>query len=259
MSDARRHEFRAIEPHERFTILLVAASPPVVDPDERGLARGAGGTSPAGTIDAVISVARAVLAEGGRIVMPGDRGMSPIVASVALDYAALAATERDKQPPAALVVASTLWPELTLAALLEPYVLRGAVLHVGPDGDPVEPADDRTYEREIDTSYEHRQPVVPWLIEQWRPAGAVFVAPEADAQHDMELLRDSSIAFAVLAHADAERAKQWREHDAARLMMAERPARWANRDDVKRGPQSEDVVPYAYIAQRLVSEWTRKR
>ena len=67
--------------------------------------------------------------------MPADRGMSPLVASIALDYAALAATEAAEAPTAPLVVVDTGWRDSTLGALLAPLAALGALRHETAEGE----------------------------------------------------------------------------------------------------------------------------
>ena len=63
----------------RGTILLVADSPPE---ESRSV-----GTSPAGRHVAIIALARAVFAAGGRIAMPADAGLSALIATIGLEHA----------------------------------------------------------------------------------------------------------------------------------------------------------------------------
>lgn len=251
--------FRAIEPHDAFTILLVVPSPkPGYDrgPREFGDRPGSGVASPTERFEAVAGVARAAFAPGGRIVMPGDRGMSPIVAAIALDYASLPAAERWVEPSSPLTVVDTEWPDMTLAALLAPYVMRGAVRHVGPDDEPVR-LESGWEERELEPSPQRRQPVAPGLIERWAPAGAVFVSPDEKAEREMTLLEERGIPAVAIAHADPESADRWRHRDSVRGMMSERRRRWLERDVGERPRRRADVEPYAYLAQRLIGEWAR--
>ena len=249
MNDAVRH-FRPLEPHGRFTLLLVAPAPASrkLGDDERRTASTIAGAR----LGALISVTRAAFAAGGRIVMPSDRGMSPIVAGIALDYARAQVTEtrRAAEPP--LVVVDTQWEDLVLATHLAPYAQRGAVVHLGPNNEPVTP-DGAWTEPELDLSRASRQLVSEGLLEFWKLAGAVFIGAGDEAEDEMRLLERRGHDVATIAASDDPRRPD--ERDAVRRIMGDRPRRWADRDD--RPGRPADIEPWAFVAQQLMSRWTR--
>jgi hypothetical protein len=252
-----RSAFRAIEPHDAFTILLVAPSPPEHKTDQEGRREHAGIASMTGRLDAVLSVARAAFAIGGRVVMPGDRGMSPLVAATALDYAPQRATERTTAAHVPLVVVDTQESDRTLADLLAPYVMRGAVLHVGPNGEP--PSLDGWNERESDRSRRPRQPVTPRMLDAWPPDGAVFVAPELHAETEAQLLADRGIPLAAIAHADGRHARHWESRDPLVGIVNERRSVRTERDASSgTQPEADEAQPFAFAAQLLVHLWTNR-
>lgn len=252
MSERSRH-FRAAAPSAAFTLLLVATSP-APDPERRDRAHWAeaGVAGSTARFEATLSVARAAFAAGGRVVMPSDRGMSPIVAALALDYAAAPATERSSEPLHPLVVVDSESSDATLAALLAPYAAHGAVAHVGPEGEPVR-LEQAWDEVRLDSSPSRRQPVTEQLVERWQPAGAVFVSPHEEAEKELELLQASGIQVAAMAHVDPEHAERWRSHDIMQAFVTEHPGRWADREQAAPGGRRDALEPWAFLAQLLVS------
>lgn len=249
MSERERH-FRAEEPSGRFTLLLVVGSPPAHAERLRDRRRSVGS---ARHLEATLSVARAAFAAGGRVVMPSDRGMAPVLAALALDYAAVAATERAEPVAHPLVVADSAGSDPTLAALLAPYAARGAVLHVGRDGEAVrlEQVWDRT---KLDPEHPPRHPVTPELLRRWESRMAIFVTPGDEAHRDLLLLREHGVQAVSLAHADPAHVHAWDLHDVALAFREEGADRWTTRERSAREDRAETVPPYAFLAQRLVRD-----
>lgn len=250
----RERHYRGIEPRAAFTILAVVGSAPKHSADgERSDEEEVAAT--AGRYEAVIAVARATFAVGGRIVMPADRAVAPVVASIALDYAALPATERGHVPPTPLVVADTGGYDDTLDALLEPYAARGAVTRYGAHGEEIETR--RRERRELDPHGAHRHPVTDMLLERWPLAGAVYVSPDDAADDEIGRLEARGIQVAVLALDDPYERERHGHRDAARRMMEGRRRRWLPREEREKGRRPvPPPEPYAYVAQRLVAGWT---
>jgi hypothetical protein len=181
--------------------------------------------------------------------MPADRGMAPVAAAIALDYASLPAAERSMEPRFPLTVVDTAYPDDTLAQLLAPYAMRGAVQHVGPNFEPhrLEPGWENG---ELSPETGSRHPVTSPLLERWNPAAAIFVAPDAQASQDIELFLERGVPFTSIAHTDPRTADEWHRWDAAQIMSG-RPRRWAARDQQERPPVAE-VEPYDYLMQRFI-------
>lgn len=239
--------FRAIEPHRGFAVLMAASPPPQIRDRRPGAA------SPSLRQEAIVSLARAVFAVGGQLVMMGDPDVAPIVAAVALDYAAAPSAERSARPVTPLVVVESDGDDPSLRALMGPYVLRDAVEYVGSDGELVAP-EGRLSETNLRQARRH--PLSPWVIERFELRGAVFIGADAEASGDIEELRSRGVRVAVLTATvlDGDRAEAWADLDPARDFVEARLDRWSERDDRPRG-SSEDVVPYPFVMQRLVAEW----
>jgi hypothetical protein len=250
----REHHYRALGPHAAFTILAVVGSAPVVKggQEDRWDERMA---TAADRYEAILAVARATFAVGGRIVMPADRAIAPVVASIALDYAELPATERTVAPTTPLAVIDTGGYDDTLDALLQPYAARGAVTRYDADGEPM--ATRPREPRELDPSAGHRHPVTDALIERWQLAGAVYVSPDDAAADEIGRLEARGIEVAVLALDDPLESERHGHRDAVRRMMQDRRRRWLPREHAEAGRRPmPPAEPYAYVAQRLIARWT---
>ncbi len=79
--------------------MLLVADPPA----EHG---SPGTEGPAGRHEAIVALARAVFAAGGRIAVPADPGIALVLATVGLEYAAARPAERwgEEPPPPVMVV-----------------------------------------------------------------------------------------------------------------------------------------------------------
>src|SRR5215831_3278770 len=102
-----------------FTVLLVA-DPPQAD-------RRPGAETPAGRHEALVALARAVFAEGGRLAARVDADIALVLGTVALDYSAPpVAEQRGEAAPPQLTVMET-QPEPLARVLLAPLAVRGAL------------------------------------------------------------------------------------------------------------------------------------
>ena len=249
----RERHYRARKPDAAFTILVVVGSAPLIEVTHEDRAEET--ATAAGRLEAVLALARATFAVGGRIVMPADRATAPVLAAIALDYAELPATERTAAPTAPLVVVDTGGYDDTLDALLEPYAARGAVLRFGAHGEPLERR--RRERADLDPSAGHRHPVTDELIERWAFAGAVYVSPDDAADDEIRRLDAHGIDVAVLAVADPVERERHRQRDAAGEMLRGRRRRWLPREHADAGRRPIlPAEPYAYVAQRLIAGWT---
>lgn len=242
------HEFRAIEPHRGFTVLLAAWPPPQTRDRRPGVA------SPSLRQEAIVSLARAVFAVGGQLVMMGDADVAPVVAAVALDYATAPSAERSARPVTPLVVVESGGEDPSLRALMWPYVLHDAVEYVDANREPVA-AEQRFPETSLRQARRH--PLPPWVVERFEPRGAVFIGADAQASAEIEGLQSRGVRVAVLTATvlDDGRAETWADLDPAREFARGRSDRWSERDERPRNGSGE-VVPFPFVMQRLVAEWT---
>jgi hypothetical protein len=125
-----REHFRPIEPHEAFRVLLSAWPPQAPWRHAEREDPRAELASATERYDAIVGLARAVFALGAQLVVPADPDIVPLVASVALDYAPLPASERREQVAAPLKVVETVRLEPQLRAALSPFMALDAVRYM---------------------------------------------------------------------------------------------------------------------------------
>jgi hypothetical protein len=240
--------YRPVETHGNFSILLAAWPPPEHYDRRPGL------VSPSLRHEAIVSVARAVFAAGGELVVTGDADVTPVIAAVALDYAPQPLAERREHPRSPLAVVESGGFDPTLRALMNPYIHHDAVLYLDADREPVE-RDRRWLGGEL---HEHRRhPLTRWVIERFDPRGAIVVSPDREALGEIEMLREFDVPVAVLAStvADQQLAEQFRELDPTERLIGDvRYDRWSERAPELR-ERPHEMVPYAFVVQRLIHEW----
>ncbi|HEX7303718.1 hypothetical protein [Lentzea sp.] len=226
-----------------FTVLLVADPPP-----QRPRP---GGEGPAGRQEALVSLARAVFAEGGRIALPADAGVAVTMATVALEYEGPRIAERRTEAGQQhrVLVVETERPQRDARAFLAPFAARGVVEYLDPDGDPVLLG---LGEPELFGEEGIRQPVTPELLRLVRPRAVVLISSSNRSFRDLAVLRDSGVpvvAFGTTAHDRGT---------AADLSAVDDPTRdrWASRWSSERESRT---VPYAFLMQDLVARLTDRR
>lgn len=209
--------------------------------------------------EALLSLARAVFGAGGRLVLPADRTVAPLVAELALDYAAPPQAERREAPVEPVLVAETREPDERLRLNLARLSLRKAVGYVDADGEPVamqwqrEAEETHGFDGEARWAEPRRQPLTLDLIERVHPVGAVVLSPGERALGELEMLLTADIRVAVFAAGQAFRDRFGRFDRTEELLAGVDPegrrrARAGERE--RRAP-----VPYAFLMQRLVSLW----
>jgi hypothetical protein len=239
-------------PRPGFTILLVADSPPA-DTSRRGDAE-----SPAARHEALTSLARAVFAAGGRMVLPADDDVALLVGTVALDYAQPAVAERrGEASPSPLIVMETGEPEHPARALLAPLAVRGALRYLDAEGSEVDlDLGTRPADRDGSAEVRPRRGITPALIQVASPVAAVFISPARGALLDWGVLREHQVPVLVFRDSILEAGVAAEFGDAEdptpRLLGDTQGDRWSGR---RRDDSFQPAAPYAYLMQRIVEEW----
>jgi hypothetical protein len=261
-------DLRPIPPREAFSVVLAAWPPPTDDRRRRP-----GLVPPALRHEAIVAAARAVFALGGHLVVTGDSYVAPVLAAVALDYTPAHAIELVERPPALLTVIESGGHDMTLRALLAPYVHRQAARYVDVEGRALE-LDAELVTAELGGYRRH--PLRPWIIDRFRPRGAIFVSPHAEAEQEIEMLAAQGVGLAVLTDTVpyAEDAERWSWADPTREVIGDIPLdRWKEEggeprrdtepperrpDDLDQSrPPAGVATPYAFVLQRLIARWAR--
>jgi hypothetical protein len=257
MTDRPHHErLRAREPRHSFAVLLSAWPP------ERERRRRAGIASATQRHDAIIGISRAVFALGGALVVPADPDTALVIAAVAFDYAPLPTAERRDALPAPLTVMETERDEKHLRALMTPYIALGAVQYFDRERRPIGPQPEWAT---LDLrSIEHvRHSVTGDLLGMFPLSGAIFISAAPDAEREMDLLKERRVPIAVLSSTvdDPALADRWSAYDPSREMLrADRSDRWSEREPRReRRRRPVERVPYAFVVQRLILQWSRGR
>jgi hypothetical protein len=237
------------QPRPDLTVLVVADPPPTTARPN--------GEDPAGRHEALVALARAVFSAGGRLAVPADTGVSLLLGTVALEYAAPPVAERHMaaERPRLLVMETERRDEWA-RQLLTPLVIRGAIDYVDENGQPIgrelrAGLDGPTFP---DANDSLRQRVTPALLQSVEANAAVLLSPARAALDDLRLLRVFGIRTVTLrntAHDDLEDELSEVDDPRARLQVDNARSRWADTDE----PDTQPAVPYTYIMQRLVSEW----
>jgi hypothetical protein len=171
--------------------------------------------SPAGRHEALVTLARAVFAVGGRIALPADAGVSMLIATAGLEYAPVRVAERRQAAERARVLVVETGPVYRAACrLLAPLVLRGVVEYRDAASRPVlDVVAART--PDIDPAPQPRQRVTAGLIDAMRPVRvAVLLSSARSTLADLAVLRDAG---------------------------------------PRRGARGRP--PYSFVMQRILSEW----
>jgi hypothetical protein len=233
-----------------LTVLLVADPP---SPDRRP-----GAESPAGRHEALVALARAVFAEGGRLAAPVDVDIALILGAVALDYSAPPVAERRTEAPPAQLTVMEMQPEALARALLAPLAARGALRYLDAEGsqvrlDLIEAASEEPGLEEV-----RRHRVTPRMVEVTQPLAAVFISPARPAVRDLAVLREAQVRTVVfhasVLQADVDAELSDIEDPTERLLEGGRQGRWS--PEQRAAEEIRPVPPYAYLMQRLVAEWT---
>lgn len=238
-----------------WTVLLVA-DPPTTPGDQAGdFPRDREPDSPMLVREALISLARAVFAAGGQLVLPADGEVASLIGTVALGYIELPPAEsppREGEPvPPVTVMETRPGQGSQLSSLLAPLSIRGGLQITDVDGRVIPP---RPAESPEEPTFEPipRHPITERMLDQAQPSLAVFLNPRPAALEERILLRDRDIRVAVFTGSiqDPSGLPQFAADDpTARLLDGEPDSPWsAAPEDSRARP------PYAYLMQRLVAE-----
>ncbi len=214
--------------------------------------------SPAGRHEALVALARAVFAEGGRIVVPADVGVALVIGTVALEYAQPPVAERRAEAaPSPLIVMETELTEHAARTLLAPLAIRGALSYLDTEGSEVPPDPGAVVTDQPGLDEIRRQHVSPRMVHATHPTVAVAISPARPALQDLAVLRELQVPTLVfrdsVLESDLVADLGDIEDPTERLLQQTPEGRWS------RPPQPESarqVLPYAYLMQRLVAEWT---
>lgn len=207
--------------------------------------------------EAVIALARATFAVGGRLAVPVDADIAPLVGTLALDYVQLRAAEwKGGRPPPPVVVLETR-PSEPARLLLAPLVQRGAVRFVDQHGESLEPI--ASTERELAGIGDvGRQPVTPEMIDVVQPTLAVLIGADRHTVEDAATVRARGTPTFAFETDPTDEELRRRLTDAeivdpsGRLLEGTSSSPWGDR---KHAPgQPEWAPPYAFLMQRLIAE-----
>jgi hypothetical protein len=184
--------------------------------------------------EALLSFTRAALAQGRRLLVPGDEAVAPLVAQTVAEYAPPTRAEEQEEGPPLVEVLLTRGPDPRLEEALagigrvRPLVARGA-----------------------EGVREGRHPLTYEVLRDLAPAAAVVIGGSRESIEDVGVLRDLQVPLFVvgrtLSGALADRGL-W-EQDFVSGVLGE--IEWREpEDDVASGL----AFPYAYVMQRLVEE-----
>jgi hypothetical protein len=138
----------------------------------------------------------------------------------------------------------------------------GAVHYLDPEQRAVRPEPDWAT-RDLREGEHLRHPVTDDLLGAFPFSGAIFVSAAPEAQREMDMLAARGVPIAVLPSTvdDPELADRWSPYDPARdLLRGRRRDRWAESEQwPERRPPRGDGVPYAFVVQRLILQWSRRR
>jgi hypothetical protein len=217
--------------------------------------------SPAGRHEALVALARAVFAEGGRMAVPVDTDVALVIGMVALEYAQPPVAVRRAEPaPAPLLVRETASPEYAARLLLAPLTARGALRYLDGEGEEVtvDPGALATERVAFDEVRRHR--VTPEMVRATSPSVAVVISPAWPARRDLDVLREFDVPTVVFGRTvlDPDLAEMLATvDDPTERLLGETPrGRWSGEDTPE---EVRPVLPYPYLMQRLVAEWTDRR
>jgi hypothetical protein len=232
-----------------LTVLVVADPPP---PDRRP-----GAESPAGRHEALVALARAVFAEGGRLAAPVDADIALVLGTVALDYSAPPVAERRTEAAPPQLTVMEMRPDYPARVLLAPLATRGALRYLDTEGSevPLDLSEVASEQPGLEEVRRHR--VTPRMVEVTRPTVAVFISPARPAMQDLAVLREAQVRILVfhdsVLEADVDADLGDVEDPTQRLLHQAPGERWSRE---RRTDEVRPVPPYPYLMQRLVAEWT---
>jgi hypothetical protein len=188
--------------------------------------------------EAVLSLTRACLAQGRRIVLPADPVVAPLVALTAAEYAEELHTEAVARPAPLVQVLLTEGRDEELTEAL--YGLD----HV-----------DLAEFGDLRKSRPGRQRLTDEALAELRPAAAVVFGGATESVDDLMVLRARQIPLHVIETALAGPLADHPDLGEYGIVgRALREVEWqaAGRDVI---PDAEQAVPYPYVMQRLVEQW----
>ena len=247
---------RSIRPRSGRSDLtvLVVADPPT--PDRRS-----GAESPAGRHEALVALARAVLAEGGRLAAPVDADIALVLGTVALDYSApLVAERRAEAAPSQLTVMETEKFDYAARVLLSPLAARRALRYLDVEGTEVGLDLSEVTAEQPGLQEVRRHRVTRRMLEVTHPTAAVFISPARPAILDLAVLREAQVQALIfrdsVLEADVNAEMRDVEDPTQRLLHRTPGERWSGR---RRPEEVRAVPPYPYLMQRLVADWTGRQ
>lgn len=187
--------------------------------------------------EAVLSLARAALAQGHRLVLHADPDVAPLVALTAAEYAEPPRTEGILTPAPRVTILRTPDQDDRLAAALTG--LRGVEL---------------TSFGDVDVDNRGRSDRTAAAIKRFTPAAGIVLGGADDSVLDFHALQQDGIPVHVIGTAVVGPLLvelPFREYDA--VAPALREIEWGlGEPDVV--PDAERSVPYPYVMQRLISQ-----
>jgi hypothetical protein len=142
-------------------------------------------------------------------------------------------------------------------ALLAPLAIRGALRYLNAEGSEVRPDRIELTAEQPGLEDVRRQGISPRLLRTADPTAAVLICPTRQAMRDLGVLRQNNVPTLILRDTvlDADFAAYFSDvEDPTERLLQETPeGRWSRPHD----PDAiRPVVPYPYVMQRLVAEWT---
>jgi hypothetical protein len=186
--------------------------------------------------EALLSFTRAALAQGRRLVVPGDEAVAPLVAQTVAEYAPPARTEQREGEAPLVEVLLTRGPDPPLEEALAGI-------------DRVRP---RVARGQEGAGEGRRHPLTVEAVRELEPAGAVVIGGSRESVEDVAVLREVSVPLFVVGPTLTgplyEFSDLW-ERDFTRGTLAE--IEW---QEAERELAFDTAIPYAYVMQRLVEE-----
>jgi hypothetical protein len=186
--------------------------------------------------EAVLSFARAALAQGRKIALPADRVVAPLVSQVAGEYGPTAVTEAGDGSPALVKAMFTEGRD----PRLEQALAAGGQVELG-----------QLAVGKVEISgVRHR--LTPAALEWANPERAVVIGEPPALLDELELVREFGVEIATvgptLSARDIELGNL-REHDTVAPMLDEKL-------ELGEGEADELRLPYAFLMQELVWSWS---
>jgi hypothetical protein len=184
--------------------------------------------------EAILSFARAALAAGRPIALPGDSFAAPLVARVAAEYAPAAQAEEVLRPPS-LVEVLLDRRDLRLEGLL------GDLSGVGIS----------TRSEEV-MEGEERHPLTAAAVEEIEPWSAVMIGGFAEMPAEAELLQMRGVPIHGIGPTLTGPGRELRGFDVVDDLLA--GIEWDEREGSEGGPREDlpwSMTPYPFLMQRL--------